>query len=136
ELPRIRTKSANFPKRTGARRMTTKAADTRKAGGLAGVTAGQTAISTVGKEDLGLTYRGYTIEDLARAASFEEVAYLLIHGSLPTQSQLTEYQRRLMGQRDLPGVLRDILAKLPGTAHPMDVLRTGCSALGCLEPEV
>jgi 2-methylcitrate synthase len=116
--------------------MTTKAADAHKAGGLAGVTAGQTAVSTVGKEGLGLTYRGYAIEDLAREAAFEEVAYLLIHGSLPTQSQLTEYQRRLMGQRDLPDALRDMLAKLPAAAHPMDVLRTGCSALGCIEPEV
>ncbi len=115
--------------------MTTKAAETHKAGGLAGVTAGQTAVSTVGKEGLGLTYRGYAIEDLAREAEFEEVAYLLIHGSLPTQSQLTENQRRLMGKRDLPDALREILALLPSTAHPMDVLRTGCSALGCLEPE-
>ncbi len=116
--------------------MTTKAGDTHKAGGLAGVTAGQTAVSTVGKEGVGLTYRGYAIEDLARAAEFEEVAHLLIHGSLPTQSQLTEYQRRLMGKRDLPDALRDILAELPSSAHPMDVLRTGCSALGCIEPEV
>ncbi len=106
-----------------------------KTAGLAGVVAGQTAISTVGQEDLGLTYRGYAIEDLARAASFEEVAYLLIHGSLPSRSQLDEYQRRLMGQRGLPDALRDILARLPAAAHPMDVLRTGCSALGCLEPE-
>ncbi len=116
--------------------MTTKPAEAHKAGGLAGVTAGQTAISTVGKEGVGLTYRGYAIEDLARAAEFEEVAYLLIHGSLPTQSQLDEYQHRLMGKRDLPDALREILAKLPAAAHPMDVLRTGCSALGCLEPEV
>ena len=116
--------------------MTTKAADTHKTGGLAGVTAGQTAVSTVGKEGLGLTYRGYAIEDLAREAEFEEVAYLLIHGALPSQSQLNEYQRRLMGKRDLPDALRQILALLPSTAHPMDVLRTGCSALGCLEPEV
>jgi 2-methylcitrate synthase len=115
--------------------MTTKAADTHKTGGLAGITAGQTAISTVGKEGVGLTYRGYSIEDLARAAEFEEVAYLLIHGTLPTGSQLEEYRRSLMGQRDLPGAARDILAKLPASAHPMDVLRTGCSALGCFEPE-
>ena len=116
--------------------MTTKPAEAHKSGGLAGVTAGQTAISTVGKEGVGLTYRGYAIEDLAREAEFEEVAYLLIHGSLPTQSQLDEYQHRLMGKRDLPDGLREILAKLPAAAHPMDVLRTGCSALGCFEPEV
>jgi 2-methylcitrate synthase len=118
----------------------TKATDQKvadhKAGGLAGVTAGQTAVSTVGKEGVGLTYRGYAIEDLAREAEFEEVAYLLIHGVLPTHAQLKEYQNLLMGKRDLPAAERDILAKLPATAHPMDVLRTGCSALGCFEPEV
>jgi 2-methylcitrate synthase len=109
-----------------------------RTGGLAGVVAGQTAISTVGKEGLGfgLTYRGYSIEDLAREASFEEVAYLLIKGELPAPGQLDEYQRRLMGLRDLPDPLREILVRIPASAHPMDVLRTGCSALGCLEPEV
>ena len=109
--------------------------DKRNTAGLAGVVAGQTAISTVGKEGLGLTYRGYAIEDLARNASFEEVAYLLIHEDLPTQSQAGEYQCRMMGLRELPEALRQILGRLPATAHPMDVLRTGCSALGCLEPE-
>ena len=106
-----------------------------KTAGLAGLVAGQTAICTVGKEELGLTYRGYTIEDLAREASFEEVAYLLIHGTLPTQRQLDEYQCSLMGRRELPDALREIFAQLLASAHPMDVLRTGCSALGCLEPE-
>jgi len=115
--------------------MTAIAADMPKTAGLAGVVAGQTAISTVGKEELGLTYRGYAIEDLAREASFEEVAYLLIHGALPTRSQAEEYTRRLMGRRKLPGALREILGGLPASSHPMDVLRTGCSALGCLEPE-
>jgi 2-methylcitrate synthase len=107
----------------------------RDSAGLAGVTVGQTAISTVGKEGVGLTYRGYAIEDLAREASFEEVAHLLIYGKLPTQAELGDYQRRLMGLRNLPDGLRDLLARLPATAHPMDVLRTGCSALGCWEPE-
>lgn len=106
-----------------------------KTAGLAGVIAGQTAISTVGKKGVGLTYRGYAIEDLSREACFEEVAYLLIHGALPTQWQLGEYQCNLMGLRDLPDALREILGRLPASAHPMDVLRTGCSALGCLEPE-
>ena len=110
-------------------------ADKLKTGGLAGVTAGQTAVSTVGKEGLGLTYRGYPIEDLAQDASFEEVAHLLIYEALPTRAELGGYQCRLMGLRDLPEALRDILGRLPATAHPMDVLRTGCSALGCLEPE-
>jgi len=114
----------------------TTAAEMQTARGLAGVVAGQTAISTVGKEELGLTYRGYAVEDLAREAAFEEVAYLLIHGSLPTRVQAGEYCCRLMGLRELPDALRDILRFLPASAHPMDVLRTGCSALGCLEPEV
>ena len=98
-------------------------ADKPKTAGLAGLVAGQTAICTVGKEELGLTYRGYTIEDLAREASFEEVAYLLIHGTLPTQRQLDEYQRRLMGGRDLPDALREIL-----TGFPPLPIRWTCSA--------
>jgi 2-methylcitrate synthase len=105
------------------------------AAGLAGVVAGETAISTVGKHGRGLTYRGYAIHDLAEHASFEEVAYLLIHGRLPTRSELTDYQGRLKELRRLPEALADVLERLPATAHPMDVLRTGCSVLGCLEPE-
>lgn len=104
--------------------------------GLAGIIAGRTAISTVGKEGSGLTYRGYPIEVLAEQAGFEEVAYLLIYGELPTSSQLTEYQTRLRSLRRLPEELKPVLEALPGGSHPMDVLRTGCSALGCLEPEI
>src|SRR5207253_1274315 len=103
--------------------------------GLAGVVAGETAIATVGKEGKGLTYRGYSIHDLAEHASFEEVAYLLLYGPLPTQSELDAYRRRLQGLRGLPAALKTVLEQLPATAHPMDVMRTGCSALGCLEPE-
>ena len=103
--------------------------------GLAGVVAGETSIATVGKEGTGLTYRGYAIEDLATHASFEEVAYLLLYGRLPTQAELDVYRRRLRGMRALPSGLRQVLEQLPANAHPMDVLRTGCSALGCLEPE-
>lgn len=110
------------------------AAPTRT-GGLEGVTAGETALCTVGKEGLGLTYRGYSIEDLAEHASFEEVAWLLLRGELPTKSQLDGYRRRLKSLRGLPQPLCTVLEQLPSTAHPMDVLRTGCSALGCLEPE-
>ena len=106
-----------------------------KTGGLAGVNAGETAVCTVGKEGYGLSYRGYTIEDLAAKAGFEEVAYLLLYGELPTRSQLTEYQRQLAGQREMPDGLKTALELLPGDTHPMDVLRTGCSVLGCLEPE-
>ncbi|ADJ27827.1 bifunctional 2-methylcitrate synthase/citrate synthase [Nitrosococcus watsonii] len=104
--------------------------------GLAGVTAGKTAISTVGKEGKGLTYRGYSIEALAEGASFEEVAYLLIYGQLPSRAQLTEYREQLQSLRRLPEGLKPVLEALPGNSHPMDVMRTGCSALGCLEPEI
>ena len=103
--------------------------------GLAGVVAGRTALSTVGKEGCGLTYRGYSIEDLAAQATFEEVAWLLLRGELPTSQQLADYRGRLQSLRELPAGLKAILEQLPDTAHPMDVLRTGCSALGCLEPE-
>lgn len=106
-----------------------------KAGGLAGVVAGQSAISTVGVGGTGLNYRGYSIHDLAMQASFEEVAYLLIYGKLPTQEQLTHFQNNLCQLRNLPERLKTILELLPENAHPMDVLRTACSALGTYEPE-
>jgi 2-methylcitrate synthase len=109
--------------------------DTKKAGGLAGISAGETAIATVGKEGAGLTYRGFDIYDLAENARFEEVAYLLIHGSLPSASELDEYVTRLKGYRGLPQELRNVLEAIPADSHPMDVLRTGCSMLGNLEPE-
>lgn len=105
------------------------------AAGLEGIVAGRTALSTVGKDGCGLTYRGYAIEDLAEQTCFEEVAWLLLHGELPTRPQLEGYRQRLASQRGLPAPLRTVLEQLPPTAHPMDVLRTGCSALGCLEPE-
>jgi 2-methylcitrate synthase len=103
--------------------------------GLNGVVAGQSAICTVGLEDHSLNYRGYSIEDLASNASFEEVAYLLIYGVLPDLQQLRAYQQKLAGAHDLPQALKNILQELPKNAHPMDVLRTACSALGILEPE-
>ena len=103
--------------------------------GLAGVVAGQTSLSTVGKQGTGLTYRGFAIEDLAEHATFEQVAYLLLNGQLPTQIQLDGYRRRLLRLRGLPEPLKGMLENLPGDCHPMDVLRTGCSMLGCLEPE-
>ena len=109
-------------------------ADT-KSGGLAGMVAGETSISTVGKEGMGLTYRGYAIEDLATKAGFEEVAFLLLYGHLPNQGELDGYRKKLATLRGLPGPLKSILEQLPAATHPMDVLRTGCSALGCLEPE-
>lgn len=107
----------------------------KKSGGLAGIVAGETSISTVGKEDLGLTYRGYAIGDLAANATFEEVAFLLLYGHLPKRSELESYHHKLASLRGLPTPLRTVLEQLPASTHPMDVLRTGCSALGCMEPE-
>ena len=107
----------------------------KKPSGLAGVVAGQTAISTVGKEGVGLTYRGYAIEELAAQATFEEVAYLLIYGTLPNREELESYRQRLIARRELPAALKTVLELLPADTSPMDVLRTGCSVLGCLEPE-
>ncbi|CAM3996845.1 2-methylcitrate synthase [Psychrobacter arenosus] len=103
--------------------------------GLRGQIAGQTALSTVGKSGSGLTYRGYDVKDLAEACIFEEVAYLLLYGELPTQAQLDAYQAELKQLRDIPQALKDVLERIPQDAHPMDVLRTGCSMLGNLEPE-
>lgn len=107
----------------------------KKQGGLAGVTAGQTAIATVGKAGLGLSYRGYSINDLAEYASFEEVAYLLIYGALPSVHQLEAYKQKLKNLRALPDSLKVVLELIPAETHPMDVLRTGCSFLGTIEPE-
>ncbi len=115
--------------------MVENALATKKTGGLAGVIAGQTAISTVGKEGIGLTYRGYDIGALATSASFEEIAWLLIYGELPDETELNHYRQRLMQLRTLPAGLKQALEAIPATAHPMDVLRTGCSMLGTLEPE-
>lgn len=103
--------------------------------GLAGVVAGETAISTVGQEGMGLNYRGYSIYDLAEHATFEEVAYLLVRGNLPTPDQLQSYVEKLVSLRTLPDALKTVLELTPGNANPMDVLRTGCSVLGTLEPE-
>ena len=107
----------------------------KKTGGLAGVSAGATAICTVGKEGAGLTYRGYDIYDLADNATFEEVAYLLLKGHLPKQSELDAYIANLKTLRGLPDQLKQVLEMIPADAHPMDVLRTGVSILGNIEPE-
>lgn len=115
--------------------MTTKAENAKKTGGLAGVVAGQTAIATVGKEGKGLNYRGYSIHDLADNATFEEVAFLLLFDHLPNQKELDSFKARLASKRHLPAALMSTLRDIPKTAHPMDVLRTGCSMLGVLEPE-
>ena len=107
----------------------------KKTGGLAGIVAGETSISTVGKEGMGLTYRGYSINDLAENATFEEVAFLLLQGELPNKTELGAFKETLASHRGLPQPLKTVLEQLPATTHPMDVLRTGCSALGCIEPE-
>ncbi len=107
-----------------------------KSGGLAGVVAGQSAIATVGLAGKGLNYRGYSIDDLAAYASFEEVAYLLHFGKLPTQRELSEYTKKLISLRTLPESLKTVLKLIPKNTHPMDVLRTGCSFLGTIEPEI
>ena len=104
-------------------------------GGLEGIIAGNTEIANVGTEGHGLAYRGYAIEDLAEHAGFEEVAHLLLHRELPNERQLAGFRKRLIGHRGLPDALRSTLETLPGSVHPIDVLRTGCSMLGCLEPE-
>lgn len=111
------------------------AADKAKTGGLAGVIVGDSAICLCGVEEQNLRYRGYSIEDLAEHASFEEVAYLLLRGELPNASELISYQKKLKGLRDLPKSLKSILEYVPATANMMDVLRTGCSVLGNLETE-
>ena len=103
--------------------------------GLRGQTAGQTALCTVGKSGTGLTYRGYDISDLASNTTFEEVAHLILHGELPDADGLSDFTARLQGQRELPSTLREVLERIPAAAHPMDVMRTGASMLGNLEPE-
>ncbi len=103
--------------------------------GLRGQVAGETSLCTVGKTGTGLTYRGMDISVLAEQAKFEEVAYLLLRGHLPTQTELDGYVNKIRNLRDLPQALKDALERIPATAHPMDVMRTGCSMLGNLEPE-
>ena len=115
--------------------MENKMAAKGKAGGLAGVTAGETRLCTVGKEGAGLTYCGYDIYDLADNACFEEVAYLLLRGKLPNRAELEGYVAKIKTMRGLPEALKTVLEMVPADAHPMDVLRTGVSILGNIEPE-
>ncbi len=107
----------------------------KKSVALSGVVAGNTALCTVGRSGNDLHYRGYDILETAAAAEFEEIAHLLIHGHLPSAPELAAYKAKLKAQRGLPQVVRDVLDVLPASAHPMDVLRTGVSALGCALPE-
>ena len=95
--------------------------------GLRGQSAGSTELCTVGKSGTGLTYRGYDITDLADNATFEEVAYMIFYGELPNASQLDDYRSVLKANRKLPDTLLEVLERIPASAHPMDVMRTGCS---------
>jgi 2-methylcitrate synthase len=112
-------------------------AEAKKLGGagLRGQSAGETALCTVGKTGAGLTYRGYDIQELADNAQFEEVAYLLLYGKLPNLAELDAYKAKLKSMRGLPDALKTVLEQIPANAHPMDVMRTGCSMLGNLETE-
>ena len=103
--------------------------------GLRGQVAGKTALSTVGKSGAGLTYRGYDVQDLAENCQFEEVAYLIFFGELPTAEQLASYKAKLKSLRQLPQALKEVLERIPADSHPMDVMRTGVSMLGNLETE-
>ncbi len=107
----------------------------KKSVALSGQVAGNTALCTVGRSGNDLHYRGYDIMDLAGQCEFEEVAYLLVHGKLPNQAELTAYKAKLKALRGLPAGLKTALEQLPPSAHPMDVMRTGVSVLGCLQPE-
>src|SRR5690606_5757472 len=107
----------------------------KKSVALSGVAAGNTALCTVGRSGNDLHYRGYDILEFAEQAEFEEIAYLLVHETLPTREELSRYKQRLQAMRGLPKALRTVLESIPKTAHAMDVMRTGVSALGTLEPE-
>ena len=107
----------------------------KKSVALSGIAAGNTALSTVGRTGNDLHYRGYDILDIAATCEFEEIAYLLIHEKLPNRSELAAYKRKLKALRELPAAVRAVLEQLPAASHPMDVLRTGVSALGCWVPE-
>ncbi len=107
----------------------------KKSVALSGVSAGNTALCTVGRSGNDLHYRGYDIVDIADQCEFEEIAYLLIHEKMPVRSELTNYKHKLRSMRGLPNIVRNVLEQIPAAAHPMDVMRTGCSALGAVLPE-
>src|ERR1017187_6243249 len=107
----------------------------KKSVALSGVTAGNTALCTVGKTGNDLHYRGYDILDIATQCEFEEIAHLLVHEKLPNRSELAAYKTKIKALRQLPPAVRAVLEQLAAASHPMDVLRTGVSALGCWVPE-
>ena len=118
-----------------AESITETAPKAKKSVALSGVTAGNTALCTVGRTGNDLAYRGYDILDIAATCEFEEIAYLLIHGKLPTGAELSAYKAKLRSLRGLPEPVKEILERIPAAAHPMDVMRTGVSALGTVLPE-
>ncbi len=107
----------------------------KKSVALSGVPAGNTALCTVGRTGNDLHYRGYDILDVADVCEFEEIAHLLVHGKLPTKAELAGYKAKLKALRGVPAAVRAVLEQLPASSHPMDVMRTGVSALGCQMPE-
>jgi 2-methylcitrate synthase len=107
----------------------------KKGVGLSGIVAGNTALCTVGRSGNDLHYRGYDILDVADVCEFEEIAYLIVHGELPTKAQLRNYKEKLISLRGLPAAVKAALEALPAASHPMDVMRTGLSAMGCVLPE-
>jgi len=107
----------------------------KKSVALSGVTAGNTALCTVGRSGNDLHYRGYDILEIANSCEFEEIAYLLIHGKLPNHAELSGYKAKLSRLRGIPTAVKNVLEQLPAATHPMDVMRTGVSALGCVLPE-
>ncbi len=107
----------------------------KKSVALSGIAAGNTALCTVGRTGNDLHYRGYDILDVATTCEFEEIAYLLVHGKLPNRAELAAYKTKLKALRGLPAVVKAVLEQLPASTHPMDVMRTGVSALGCVLPE-
>src|SRR5574339_188821 len=107
----------------------------KKSVALSGTVAGNTALCTVGRSGNDLHYRGYDILDVAEACEFEEIAHLLVHEKLPTRAELAAYKTKLKALRGLPAAVKAALECLPASSHPMDVMRTGVSALGCVLPE-
>ena len=118
-----------------ATEMTATAAKPKKSVALSGVAAGNTALCTVGRTGNDLHYRGYDILDMAAVCEFEEIAYLLVHGELPTPAELAAYHHKLASLRAIPAAVRTVLEQIPASAHPMDVMRTGVSMLGSVMPE-
>ena len=120
---------------TPADTSTTAAPKAKKSVALSGVVAGNTALCTVGLTGNDLHYSGYDILDIAETCEFEEIAHLLVHGKLPNVAELAAYKAKLKSMRGIPMAVQDVLEALPASTHPMDVLRTGCSVLGCVLPE-